>query len=99
MDSVSCHDIKYASEKDCGDDKDRLKELVVVYGILHAFIGNIVINKDEDNPVDKKEEPNAEQFDTVSAPGALGRQHTMADERIYLAEESMELPGEKQAYA
>ena len=60
MDPVSCDDVKFASETDRGDDQDRLKELVVVHGILHAFIGNIVINKDEDNPVDTKEKPNAE---------------------------------------
>ena len=60
MDPVTCEDIKFASEQDRGDDQDRLQELVVVHGILHAFIGNIVINKDEDNPVDKKEKPNAE---------------------------------------
>ena len=34
----------------------------------------------------------------MSPPGALGRQNPVADERIYLAEERMELPGQEQAY-
>ena len=50
-----------AREQDREDDQDRLKELVVVHRILHAVFGNIAIDKDEDNPVEKKEKPSAKK--------------------------------------
>ena len=61
MDPIRCDEVMDAREQDREDDQDRLKELVVVHGILHAVFGNIAIDKDEDNPVEKKEKPSAKK--------------------------------------